>query len=1308
MISYASKSHLRWVLAAVLVLLLGGFFMASKQAAADQNLVRINEVVAGLNGNSKVQYVVLEVSGDSQKGWGPQAGDPPGSPGQAMLVFYNGLGQQTGRYVFPHDAPAGANTVLVATAEFAALPGAPAPDFIMPAEIIPIVGKVAFQNNPDNINSTSVNVALSYGGTAYTGSTAGATDGPNGAQLPILNTASLKRVSGAGFGSGTQTNAHFALGAPTPVNTQGATFSAPPTVASLAAQGEILFSQETFLGNGRTCTSCHVPDNGDFGLSPEQVKNMPANSALFVAEYNVNTLTVSSNAPSGFAQPSDLRGAISGTTGSATVLAGSGNTYLIYGGSDLSGTITDQFGNTASFVSFSFGDLGGPNPVNGSANGIENFTLLHGPSTNTVSFPDGRALILENIDGFDQIEVFRASPALFNLAFTSPFGFSSEIPDLGEFSQGAITQHAPRSLLRRPGIDFRPATAAELDALEAFQFTIQLPADGNFDLDRFAVTNNQIAGRNIFFGTDAKCSRCHSGPVLAATDGTLRGFADGQNGRFNTGTALIAVNAADGMPPELPDVNGVSTRTFSTPGLFGTNLTGPFFHNHSRVDLRRAITFYAGPEFEASPSFGLVGRPSVPAGSENAERILDFLQALKEPWTVCASGCDFNNIQTALNSISSGDSLTLIGHFDISAPLIAGGNGLTSVVLYGSNATLNWVGGPNSRLISPQASGNMTILGLNLTCSANCDTTSAIRATGNGRILVKNTTITGFNRAIEITGPGNVILKGNNFTNNTTAIQQTNGTIDAYANNFSGYTVAYSQSVAGTANLNNNFWGHSVGETPPAGAGISQTAWNTRLAARVVAWSDVSSRTGRAKLGIAELESSTRTGTPVIVSYGRSLTNAPFNTPLNSATSSLCSDYFEYFVRGTPSANTSWTLLLPVDSNLQCNTDVTSKNRLMTVGSTADCLVPGSVGCWDLATGVSVNSQRFRLTGLTTATLSRGTFAADFTSNLAPTPTPNAGPGPTPTSTAVPPTPTNTAVPPTPTNTPIPTATATPSATPTVGPSPTPTETAAPTLTPTATPTPLPGSGPTLYLSLADNGSVGGFSFADEDILAFNTGSGTWTLLFDGSDVGLNANDVDALEMLADGSILLSLEREQTIASLGQVKDSEVVRFVPTSLGDNTSGTFFRYLDGTDVGLSAGGEDVDAIAFTPDGRPVVSTIGGFFAGASGDGKDLIVLDSATLGDPTAGTWAFYFDGTDVGLTETSEEVEDVWIGANGDIYLVTNGSFTVAGASGDAATIFICSPVTLGIDTICNFIIFWSGTPNGLGAAQLDGLAIKP
>lgn len=305
------------------------------------------------------------------------------------------------------------------------------------------------------------------------------------------------------------------------------------------------------------------------------------------------------------------------------------------------------------------------------------------------------------------------------------------------------------------------------------------------------------------------------------------------------------------------------------------------------------------------------------------------------------------------------------------------------------------------------------------------------------------------------------------------------------------------------------------------------------------------------------------------------------------------------------------------------------------------------------------------------------------------------GPTPTPTNTA-PPTATATA-----TNTPLPTNT------PTVGPSPTPTNTVAPTATATQTATSVPGSLSTIYLSLSTDATVGDINAADEDVLAYDLSSGTWSLVIDGSDLGFGINDIDALHRLSDGRFLISLERDLNLGSLGMVDDAEVLEFTPTSLGSNTSGTLLRYLDGTDVGLSAGGEDVDSAGLTPDGRPVVSTLGTYSTGISGGSSDLIVLNDAVLGENSSGTWALYFDGSDVGLTDASENLNASWIdSSSGSLYLTTSGAFSVTGASGSASDIFVCAPLSLGEITSCTFSLFWNGGNFGLNGLAIDALSI--
>ena len=253
-------------------------------------------------------------------------------------------------------------------------------------------------------------------------------------------------------------------------------------------------------------------------------------------------------------------------------------------------------------------------------------------------------------------------------------------------------------------------------------------------------------------------------------------------------------------------------------------------------------------------------------------------------------------------------------------------------------------------------------------------------------------------------------------------------------------------------------------------------------------------------------------------------------------------------------------------------------------------------------------------------------------------------------------------------------------------------------------------SSPLVYVSSTSGGTVGGVSFADEDILSYDPDTGEWLMVLDGSDVGLSgsgARDVDAFELLADGSILLSFVAATTIPDVGSVDDSDIVRFVPTSLGANTAGSFEWYFDGSDVGLTRNGEDVDAITLLADGRIVVSTVGRFSVpGASGLDEDLIAFTPTSMGIDTSGSWALYFDGSDVALNNaSSEDVNGVWVDtASGDVYLTTVGTFAVAGVTGTGSDIFLFTPTSLGATTAGGFAMFWDGSAYGWGSETTDGI----
>ncbi len=294
----------------------------------------IQEILAGANGDSRIQFVVINQDTAGQNLWGPNGS----AQSRGMLVFYDAVGRETGTFKFTANPPTGGTLkTLIATAEFAALTGAPTPDVTMPPMLNAISGQVCFRNNPATVGFNR-SECVAYG--AFTGSTgtntgdldgstiAGVPAAPSG--LPIVDTISLRRSVDTGR------NSDFELvSTPTPTNINGATMTM--AVATSIAQGDVLFNNETFQGNGRTCASCHGAGTL-FRLTPADVQTRFAALSttfdpLFVGELapssfdagfdgNLNVLTLAA-APSNAAPCiGQLRGVITTANGArATVLA---------------------------------------------------------------------------------------------------------------------------------------------------------------------------------------------------------------------------------------------------------------------------------------------------------------------------------------------------------------------------------------------------------------------------------------------------------------------------------------------------------------------------------------------------------------------------------------------------------------------------------------------------------------------------------------------------------------------------------------------------------------------------------------------------------------------------------------------------------------------------------------------------------------------------------------------------------------------------------------------------------------------------
>jgi subtilisin family serine protease len=262
-----------------------------------------------------------------------------------------------------------------------------------------------------------------------------------------------------------------------------------------------------------------------------------------------------------------------------------------------------------------------------------------------------------------------------------------------------------------------------------------------------------------------------------------------------------------------------------------------------------------------------------------------------------------------------------------------------------------------------------------------------------------------------------------------------------------------------------------------------------------------------------------------------------------------------------------------------------------------------------------------------------------------------------------------------------------------------------------AVPAPSPSTAPPeLFVSRAAAGptTIGDVTgVSGEDVLSY--GPDGFDMLFDGSDVGLAGVNVEAFARLDADSFLLSLGAGVTLPGTGLIERFDIVRFDATSLGSQTAGSYSWYLDGSDVGLAASGEQIDAVDVLPSGRVLVSTVGVVsVSGASGGGEDLLALAPTSLGATTAGTWTMYFDGSDVALTASGEKVDAAAVAPSGDVELSTTGAFAVLGLAGTADDAIACAAVSTGPVTACNWWVspVFDGAPWGLSTANLDAIEV--
>jgi hypothetical protein len=247
------------------------------------------------------------------------------------------------------------------------------------------------------------------------------------------------------------------------------------------------------------------------------------------------------------------------------------------------------------------------------------------------------------------------------------------------------------------------------------------------------------------------------------------------------------------------------------------------------------------------------------------------------------------------------------------------------------------------------------------------------------------------------------------------------------------------------------------------------------------------------------------------------------------------------------------------------------------------------------------------------------------------------------------------------------------------------------------------------YMGFVNAAAVPGVgTVQNDDIVSYDPGSDTWSMIFDGSDVGLATAAIDGFTILPGGQnlMLFSFKDPAVIPGLiggpdgENVDDSDIVQFVPITLGQNTSGSFLFYFDGSDVGLTTNAEDINAIATNTNGKLVISTFGNATGtGATWVRQDLVEFTGQTGGN-TVGTFAMLFDGSDVGLTETTENIDGAAIRTDGSFMLTTTAAFSVNGAAGTGQDLLQFTPIFLGGTTSGIYELFLDLSTVGIDATE--------
>lgn len=257
--------------------------------------------------------------------------------------------------------------------------------------------------------------------------------------------------------------------------------------------------------------------------------------------------------------------------------------------------------------------------------------------------------------------------------------------------------------------------------------------------------------------------------------------------------------------------------------------------------------------------------------------------------------------------------------------------------------------------------------------------------------------------------------------------------------------------------------------------------------------------------------------------------------------------------------------------------------------------------------------------------------------------------------------------------------------------------------------TPFASGGPAVvfYLSLSTDTTLTGLGPGGSDLVVEEADILSWNgtnydIFFDASAAGLGTTAEILAFDIQPTRILMGFQHNLTIPDVGTFTGGDIVAW------DRSTGVFSLFFDGSLVELAdTTSEIIDAIQVLPNGTLVFGTGGNpvVTGGAGLQDEDLITFTPTTEGDYTAGTYAFYVDGSDLGFTLSTEAINSPAV-SGPDIYFVAAGAFTaLSGLTGIGNDVVLCANAVTGPITSCGTLsLYFVGNAHGLTGLTIDGL----